>query len=133
MTENLVIIERYSTPYEANLVKSQLESAGIPAFVADEYTVGMNWLYSNALGGVKVLVPESLAAEARQFLGSVTEVPATTESDAEICPECESKNTENFLDKRGSFLTWVLLGLPLLLPSEKKKCNDCGYCWKPSK
>ena len=48
MTEYLVTIGRYSTPYEANMVKSQLESAGIPAFAADEYTVGMNWLYSNA-------------------------------------------------------------------------------------
>lgn len=61
MTENLVTIGRYNTPYEANMVKSLLESAGIPAFVADEHIIGMNWLYSNALGGVKVQVPDSLA------------------------------------------------------------------------
>jgi hypothetical protein len=67
MTETLVTIGRYSTPYEANMVMSQLESAGLPAFIADEYTIGMNWLYSNALGGVKVQVPESLASEAQQM------------------------------------------------------------------
>jgi hypothetical protein len=133
MTENLVTIGRYSTPYEANMVKSQLESAGIPAFVADEYTIGVNWLYSNALGGVKVQVPESLASEAREILAAETDAPQTREPDAEICPECGSKNTEDFLEKRNSFLTWVLLGFPLLLPMEKKRCNDCGHRWRPSK
>lgn len=132
MTENLVTIGRYSTPYEANMVKSQLESAGIPAFVADEYTVGMNWLYSNALGGVKVQVPESLASEAQNILASETEPSETCESDAINCPVCKSINTEDFLDKRNSFLTWMLLGLPLLLPTEKKRCNNCGYRWSPS-
>lgn len=132
MTENLVTIARYSTTYEANMVKSQLESAGIPAFVADEYTIGVNWLYSNALGGVKVQVPESLAPEALEILAAETEAPQTSEPDAETCPECKSNNTEDFLEKRTSFLTWVLLGLPLLLPTEKKRCNDCGHRWRPS-
>jgi len=133
MTDNLVTIGRYSTPYEANLVKSQLESAGIPGFVADEHTVGMNWLYSNALGGVKVQVPESQAYEAQQILALETELSATCESDAETCPECGSKNTVDFLDKRNTFLTWLLLGLPSFLPTEKKRCNDCGHRWRPSR
>ncbi len=131
MTEKLVTIGSYSTPYEANMVKSRLESAGIPAFVADEYTIGMNWLYSNALGGVKVQVPKSLAVEAQELLASGTEFLTTDELRAvDACPQCGSKNTEDFLDKRGSFLTWALLGLPLLLPSKKKKCRDCGYRWR---
>jgi hypothetical protein len=132
MAEHLVTIGSFSTPYEANLVKSQLESAGIPAFVADEYTVGMNWLYSNALGGVKVQVPESLASEAQQILAAETGPSVTDEYDAEICPKCGSKNTEVFLDKRSTFLTWALLGLPLLLPTEKKRCNDCKHRWMSS-
>ncbi|MBW4056268.1 MAG: DUF2007 domain-containing protein [Proteobacteria bacterium] len=37
----MVTVGRYSTPYEANMVKSRLESEGIPAFIADEYTIGM--------------------------------------------------------------------------------------------
>ena len=131
MTENLVIIGRYSTPYEANMVKSQLESAGIPAFVADEHTVGMNWLYSNALGGVKVQVPESLASEAQSILA--TESEPTPELGAETCPKCGNNNTEDSLDKRGSFLTWALLGLPLLLPAEKKRCNECSHRWRSSR
>ncbi|MDD2540625.1 MAG: DUF2007 domain-containing protein [Desulfuromonadaceae bacterium] len=133
MTENLVTIGRYSTPYEAHMVKSRLESEGIPAFIADEYTIGINWLYSNALGGVKVRVPAPLASEALQILAPEIEPSATYNVEAEACPECGSKNTEDFLDKRNSFLTWMLFGLPLLLPREKRRCKECGHCWRPSK
>jgi hypothetical protein len=133
MTEKLVTIGRYSTPFEANMAKSQLESAGIPAFVADEYTIGMNWLYSNALGGVKVQVPESLASEAQELLASEFESPAANDLVEATCPRCGGKNIEYFLDRRAGFLTWVFLGIPLLFPSEKKKCVDCGYHWKKLK
>lgn len=79
MTEKLVTICSYSTPHEANLVKSQLESAGIPVFIADEYTIGINWLYANALGGVKVQVPESLVSAAQELLAYEANAPVTEE------------------------------------------------------
>jgi len=130
MTESLVIIGSYSTPYEANLVKSQLESAGIPAFVADEYTIGMNWLYSNALGGVKVQVPESLALEAQALLASGSDTQPTHESDTATCPQCGSRNIVDSTDKTSlifSILICIFFWLPLL--SQTKKCGDCGHRW----
>ena len=130
MTEKMVTIGSYSTPYEANMVKSQLESAGIPVFIADEFTIGMNWLYSNALGGVKVQVPESLALEAQELLATEFEIPPTRDLTTATCPQCGSKNTGDFLDKRSSFFTWILLGFPFFLPSNKKKCSDCDYRWR---
>ena len=130
MTDDLVIVGRYITAFEAHVAKARLESAGIPAFVEDEYTVGMNWLYSNAIGGVKVRVPESLAAEAQELLASKAEPSPTDETAADACPECGGKNTGDFLDKRGACLTLLLLGLPLLLPREKKRCRDCGHRWR---
>lgn len=131
MTDKLVTIASFSTPLEANMARLKLESAGIPAFVADEYTIGMNWLYSNALGGVKLQVPESMISEAQEIMASQAEQQTSDElATADACPQCGCKNTENFLDKRGSFITWILFGIPLLLPSAKKKCCDCGHNWK---
>jgi len=131
MADKLVTIATFSTPFDANMAKSVLESADIPVFIADEYTIGINWLYSNALGGVKVQVPESVACEARGILALQTEQPATDELSAtDTCPQCGSKNTEDFMDKRRSFFTWLLLGIPLLLPSEKKRCRNCWHSWK---
>jgi hypothetical protein len=63
-----VTLEKYSQAIEAHVVKSKLESEGIECFIADEHVVGVNWLYSNAIGGVKVQVhPEDLE-EARKIL-----------------------------------------------------------------
>lgn len=115
------------------MVKSQLESAGIPVFIADEYTIGMNWLYSNALGGVKVQVPESLASEALELLASEDKTAPTQDLATITCPQCGSKNTKEFWDKRSgflTFLTWLLMGLPLLFLPKKKKCGDCGHRWR---
>jgi len=130
VTENFITIARYSTPYEANLAKGSLESAGIPVFIADEYTIGMNWLYSNALGGVKVQVPESMAAQAYELL-SYNVPTIEKEYNGLSCPKCGSKKCVDFLDKRGPFITWLLLGIPLLFPLIKSKCEDCGYRMSP--
>lgn len=68
VTEPMVTVAVYGTPYEAGLAKSELESYDIPVFLADEYTIGVNNLYSNALGGIKVNVPESYAEYACRVL-----------------------------------------------------------------
>ena len=49
--EPLVTVAVYDTPYVAGLAKSELEFYDIPVFLADEYTIGVNSLYANALGG----------------------------------------------------------------------------------
>ena len=66
--EPLVTVAVYDTPYVAGLAKSELESYDIPVFLADEYTIGVNSLYANALGGIKVKVPESCAEDAGRIL-----------------------------------------------------------------
>jgi len=41
----LVTVKVFSYPWEAQLAKSRLEAEGMSAFIADEHTVTMNWLY----------------------------------------------------------------------------------------
>jgi len=36
------------------LLRMRLEDAGVPAYIRDENTIQMDWLYCNALGGVRV-------------------------------------------------------------------------------
>tara|TARA_R100001143_G_scaffold755_1_gene2242 strand:- start:4968 stop:5165 length:198 start_codon:yes stop_codon:yes gene_type:complete len=48
----LKTVATFSFPHEAHIARAKLESEGIPALVADEHTINMQWLYSNALGGV---------------------------------------------------------------------------------
>ena len=68
MSEGLVTVGTYPTAFEANLVKSELEAFGVDAVLKDENVVGLNVLLTNALGGVKVRVPEAKLEEARRIL-----------------------------------------------------------------
>jgi len=62
-----MVTVRCTVHYEA-VGKSELEFYDIPVFLADEYTIGINSLYANALGGIKVNVPESCAEYACRIL-----------------------------------------------------------------
>jgi hypothetical protein len=134
MSDRLVTIGSYENSFEANLVKSKLEAFGIDAVLADGETIRLDWLLSNALGGIKVQVPEAEVEEAHRVLQS----EATPEQDEQgmpsatnaVCPACGSANTHYFLDKRGSFLTWLVFAIPLLPARPKNICADCGCSWK---
>jgi hypothetical protein len=60
-------------PAEAQLVRSRLETAGFHPFVADELSAASIDGYALAAGGIRVQVPETEAAEAREFLAPPAE------------------------------------------------------------
>jgi hypothetical protein len=80
VTENsgLVVLRAFSHPHEAHLACSALEAAGIHARLADDHIVAANWLYSNAVGGVKVLVRVEDAPAAQAVLDIAAEIDPPT-------------------------------------------------------
>jgi hypothetical protein len=65
---DLVTVATFSAAPEAHAVRMRLEAAGITVYLADEFTVTMDWLLSNAIGGVKVQVSARDAERALQIL-----------------------------------------------------------------
>lgn len=137
-TANIITAARFSYPAEAHLAAAKLESEGIPAFVADEHTVIANWMYSGALGGVKVWVKETDLEAARQVLDY--REPPSLEKETEACPACGSEDIhyETF-SIRPMFITWLITALTLgggfTLPFTKRKwvCRACGHRWREGK
>ncbi len=68
MSQRLVTIAAFSFPQEAYIFKTKLESQGIQSYIEDEYIVTMMWLYSTAVGGVKLKVRESDKARAIKII-----------------------------------------------------------------
>lgn len=64
----LVIIRQHMTLPEALVAKSVLDSAGIESFLGDQNIIRMDWLLSNALGGVKLRVREEDVGAATALL-----------------------------------------------------------------
>ena len=68
----LVTVFTAFNPAEAQLVRSRLEAAQFHAVVTHELSALSMDGYALAAGGIQVQVPESEAAEAREFLTAET-------------------------------------------------------------
>ena len=63
-----ITILTFTYPHEAHLAKAKLESEGIDVQIKDELTVQVDNFYSNAIGGVKLLVHKTDFERANQIL-----------------------------------------------------------------
>ena len=68
--DDLVVVARFPLAFEAQIAQARLEASGIPAFLENANVVNADWLLSNAVGGVALLVPNSMALEAATVLAS---------------------------------------------------------------
>ncbi len=135
---SLVTLRSYRDPIAAELAKNRLESEGIRAAIFDDHLVAIQWLYSRAVGGVKVKVDEADLARASEVLGEdrsgdLQQVPegAAPPGESEVCPACASVELHRSSAQR-RFAAWSLLtGLPLAFWSGKFVCEACGHSWKP--
>jgi hypothetical protein len=66
----LIAVRRFRDLPEALVAKGMLDSAGVKCFLSDENTVRMDWLWSNALGGVRLWVREDDLPDATSLLSS---------------------------------------------------------------
>jgi len=133
-----ICVGSYSLPQEADVARTILESEGIECFIENENTIKANWLWSNAIGGVRILVAQPHAEEARALLdvrvpGEPPELQpdqAYEEDDGTACPKCGSQdlNYRRF-SKRAVALTILLLGLPFPFLRRRYRCNKCGEEW----
>lgn len=124
---------------EAYMMKSLLEAEGMLVFLKDELTVGT---YMNAIGGVKVQVPEPEARVAYELLVDggylPRESPLHTNTSmsrfsrqyAKQCPFCNSENILNTRKPGAMMLFGFLLSLPLPLFRQEYRCYKCGQTWR---
>lgn len=126
-----VVAETYSFPYEAQIAKTQLEAAGILARIENEHTINMDWLYSNALGGVRLLVPDRYFEQAQALLAQDFSQELEHEFGlSEHCPQFGSTDIKPYTEgKRPAYLVFLLLGFPLFSYKHGTKCQQCQHFW----
>lgn len=144
MTDWKTIIT-FTSPQEAHMAKGYLESQGIESFILDDMTAQVNFLYSNAIGGVKVLVSDTDYEQGIEILkkggyinmnndetiSQLNIVSADKKTDKRICPFCQSDNVGK---KKGlnilSPLIYFILGLFVPIYKSTYCCYDCEKEWK---
>ena len=131
----LVTVRRYRDLAEAYVGRSLLESASIPAWIADEHLVRMDWFYSNLVGGLRLQVDECNEAAAREILEEGA--PETiTYGEEEVyvqptCPKCGSAEiTLGSGTERGrSLVVLYVLSIPVPPRQATWHCEACGAQW----
>src|SRR5260221_4797058 len=122
-----VSIQSYTNYVDAHIVMGQLEDEGICCWLKDENTVTTFPVWTNAVGGIKLMVSKGEEEQARQFL----ELLDISQKEKNSCPYCKSHNIEFVTTPRkpGNWFS-VLIGLLLFsfaLPVEKVyHCFNCG-------
>jgi len=124
---DMVIIQTFDNSFNANIQLTRLRAAGIECYLKDEYTVTIDPLLSNAIGGIKLVVRKSEEYKVRRLLG---EMNASSDNRL-LCPQCGShkfilvpkRSTENLLT---AITTWLFSAYAVSVENVYQ-CTDCGY------
>src|SRR4029077_10993776 len=113
--------------------KTVVESAEIECFLYEENIIRLNWLLSNLVGGVKLVVSSEDSSDAAQLLEqeilSVFDAGSIGEYRQPRCPRCDSMDvTFRGLNKLVAYMS-LWFGLPIPLTREGWKCFACGHEW----
>jgi len=132
---SLVTLQHFRDIPEALLAKGKLESAGIGSVLADGNLIRMDWLLSNAIGGIRLQVDQRDLESARAILDEP--IPAEFE-DEELgesfvqprCPRCYSLDIGfEKIDRFWTYGLWLLLSFPIPVRKGNWKCYTCGVEW----
>ena len=135
-SSELVVVAMFPEIVKAHLACSALRAAGIIAHVDGDYaTANRGW--SDAVGGVRVLVAASDVDAAREVLGTPAAVSSEDEDAAdaaqaagEFCPRCGSEalsTTKSALGLRA--ITWLRLGIAIPV-RRHTHCAACGHTFR---
>lgn len=123
----LITLRAFDNYFQAHLLLTKLRDAGLECYLKDEYTVTIDPLLSNAIGGIKLVVKKKDAEEAFGLLRSFDEEYRQNIS----CPKCGSKNillvpkrsTENYVT---AILSWLFSSYAVSAENVYQ-CSDCNY------
>ena len=105
---------------KAQALASILRANGVECDIRNEHTATINWLYTNAIGGLQVVVGPDQIAEGEDLLELFH-----TNASYQKCPDCSSHEVRYV--KFGIFNA-ISIYLGFCLPSKnyKMKCDECG-------
>jgi len=131
---NLLMLKRFRDLPEAMLAKGKLAFEGVESYLADDNTVRMDWLWSNLLGGVKLLVTPEDAEAATRILAEPIPEEIDFEGPSEYrqprCPNCQSLDI-NFEELYKPIAYGSLfVNFPIPLRRTGWICQTCRHVWE---
>lgn len=123
----MITIKTFDNYFNANIILGRLRDAGINCYLKDEYTVTIDPILSNAIGGIKLVVNEADLNAAQKLLDHFEEEYLKNVK----CPSCAGNNI-TLISKPGAgnfitaILTWLFSSYAIA-PDKIYQCQDCLY------
>ena len=123
----LITIRTFNNYFSANILLTKLRDAGIQCYLKDEYTVTIDPLLTNAVGGIKLVINKEDSQEVFELLQQFDEDYRRNA----VCPKCGSHNIE-LVPKRTAanmitaILSWLFSDYAVSVENVYK-CGNCGY------
>ncbi|MCD4730588.1 MAG: DUF2007 domain-containing protein [Bacteroidales bacterium] len=132
--DNWITIISFTYPHEAHMAKAKLESEGIETIIQDELTAQVNNFYSNAIGGVKLLVKESDARRANEILKESKVIIHDKDNET----ESEEETNKKLLTAKFIYLIAIILVIVAIviipiaissIPTTQEKLTFYNWCF----
>lgn len=123
----LITIRTFQNYFSAHILLTRLRSCGIDCYLKDEFTVTVDPILSNAVGGIKLVVNKQNEEEAVEILRQLDE----EYMNSAVCPRCGNHTIELVPKKTTSnmataILSW-LFGSYAVSAENVYQCSRCKY------
>lgn len=128
----MVTLKVFDNAIDAHILRTKLESEGIPCYIFDENITSLNPLLTVAVGGIKLNVAAEDFEKAYEIM-NISEMAELTDDDSEIirCPKCGSTRIDNNYNKPdglksilASIFSFLTFTFPVFL-KKSYRCKDC--------
>lgn len=123
----LVTLRTFDNFFKANITLTKLHAAGVECYLKDEYTVTIDPILTNAIGGIKLVVKTEDVAHVKKLLEEYDEAYLQSAT----CPRCGS-NSFSYISKPGvanyvtAIFTWLFSSYAVA-PDYVYQCGKCGF------
>jgi len=129
-----VVLRQYRDMPLALTDRMILQAAGIDCYLYDENLIRLDWLWSNLLGGVKLVVRQADFEDAQELLNNKSlkkySVEGVGDYEQERCPKCGSDDVvcDELLKRIAG--AGLLLGVPITMTQRGWNCHACAHIWE---
>ncbi len=121
------VVKTFDNYFSANIILSRLQASGIECYLMDEFTVTLDPILTNAIGGIKLVVKKENAAAVKKILQAYQLEYLLSAT----CPQCGSNsfthvakpNVTNYVT---AILTWLFSSYAVAT-DYVYQCGNCRY------